>query len=239
MLAFVREKKASPVTKDTDEKKLADLISDVGNKRLREMWTTPDDLRSKVGMALLKAITEDREDGSARPGWYRGSDVEQLTSENQALRLEIERHKATPVKEETTFEIKVVDQEGDPPPEVTFRRVLPRSPQNAAGAYPDVDDKIMALLALEDRSPTPEEKQAHNRAVTEYLSKQDCLKRIQEYTLAEALKFCTRIAFAIRNVSGPTATDVRCEIRFPDGFTLHCGSLPKRALPYDLSTAPD
>ena len=92
VLAFVREKKCIPGDQvDTDEKakKLADLISDVGNMRLREMWTTADDLRSKVGMALLKAITEDREDGSARPGWYRGSEAEAATDPITALHKEI------------------------------------------------------------------------------------------------------------------------------------------------------
>lgn len=75
VLAFVRDKKfISGDQVDTDAKatKLEAFLTDVSTNRLRETWTTGDDLRAKVSLALLKAIAEDQMEGANRPGWYRG-----------------------------------------------------------------------------------------------------------------------------------------------------------------------
>ena len=87
------------VDKDDRSKRLEALIADVGSKRLRELWTTKDDLRARVGAALYKIIREDEEDGALRPGWYRGDqlpsratleEVTRLSAENRELRDQLE-----------------------------------------------------------------------------------------------------------------------------------------------------
>jgi hypothetical protein len=59
------------------------------------MWTTEEDLRSKVSMALLKSIHYASIDGMPRPGWYRGNhlppsraleDLARVYAENRKLR---------------------------------------------------------------------------------------------------------------------------------------------------------
>ena len=62
VLAFIRDKKHIPGDEvDTDEsaKQVAALIGDVGGRRLREMWTTSDDLRAPIAMSLLKTLQEE------------------------------------------------------------------------------------------------------------------------------------------------------------------------------------
>lgn len=107
VLAFVRDKKfISGDQMDTDEKakKLAGLIADINKTWLRESWTTSDDLRARISLALLKRISEDEADACPRPGWYRGSqlpspatmdEMGKLSAENRALREEIQRSKVS------------------------------------------------------------------------------------------------------------------------------------------------
>jgi hypothetical protein len=108
VLAFIREKKYITGEKlDIDEKakNLAALVENVSKNRLREIWTTSDDLRARVSSALMKAILEDEADGNPRPGWYRGNqlpspatidELARLSSENRQLRekLSSPKHRA-------------------------------------------------------------------------------------------------------------------------------------------------
>jgi hypothetical protein len=252
VLAFVREKRHVPGDQvDTDENatRLAALISDVTEGRHREMWTTPDDLRSKVGLALLKTITDDEADENARPGWYRGSqrpgaattaELAQISSENRALRVENERLSAlaTAAKKETTFAIEVLDAEGILLPELTFKFVYREDPRHAAGAFTPME------LSSQPTDPGPADLMwssqmvEFNEEIEEYLATEANAEKIREYTLREALSTSTQVTFAIRSLAGPTARDVRCEIEFPEGFTLHCGELPHPMLPHDRPQRP-
>lgn len=101
VLAFVRSASHIPgdqVDKDKKSKQLELFIADVGSKRLRETWTTKDDLRAKVAAAIYKSVREDDEEDRARPGWYRGNqlptpatmdEMAKLVSENRNLRNEV------------------------------------------------------------------------------------------------------------------------------------------------------
>jgi hypothetical protein len=66
---------------------------------MREMWTTDEDLRGKVALALLKTIQRDERRGRPRPGWYRGNrlpitvateELARLSTENRELRQQLE-----------------------------------------------------------------------------------------------------------------------------------------------------
>jgi hypothetical protein len=87
VLAFVRDKgsiRGDQLDMDSKATMLARLIDDVGRARLRETWTTTDDLRAKVAQALTKHIRDDEADGNARPGWYRGDHLPERRSPDHA-----------------------------------------------------------------------------------------------------------------------------------------------------------
>jgi hypothetical protein len=246
ILAFIREKGATRGDQvDTDQKaqKLALLISDVGSKRLREMWTTPDDLRAKVNLALIKAIAEDEADGTTRPGWYRGNqlpspatmnELANLSSENRALRAENERLKALlhTANKESTFAVEALALDGSPVTELVFSRVHQEDPQIALGAFTKMD------FAQTDDIKWSTRMQIFNKNVKAYLSTGANAELVYKYALGKALRACSRIGFMIRNVKGPTANDVRCNIEFPSGFILHTGELPEPSLPVDRPQQP-
>lgn len=106
ILAFVRDKRhitADHVDTGENALKLAKFIESVSERRLREAWTTDDDLRARVTAALTKAIMEDEADGIPRLGWYRGDqlptalsvdELARLSSENHTLREELESLRA-------------------------------------------------------------------------------------------------------------------------------------------------
>jgi len=81
VLAFVRKKSSfSAENADTDDKakRLQALIDRVASAHLRVEWTTAADLCAKVGAALSNRIASDQSNGSARAGWYRGSQLSAL-----------------------------------------------------------------------------------------------------------------------------------------------------------------
>ena len=104
VLAFIRE--SSHVTADKMQSgepaaRLEAFVKELRNLHLCEPWTTETDLCSRVVQAVRKQIDEDEADDSQRPGWYRGDhlpsdalalqEVTQLSSENRALRAELEK----------------------------------------------------------------------------------------------------------------------------------------------------
>ncbi len=102
--AFVRDRAAiSGAHMDVGEGavRLQAFIEEVSKRRLREPWTTGDDLRAKVSLAVHKAIVEDALDDKPRPGWYRGDalpapaaatldEVARLSAENRELRARVD-----------------------------------------------------------------------------------------------------------------------------------------------------
>lgn len=69
------------VDKDEKARKLEALIAEISKTCLRETWTTADDLRGRVSLALLKRIEDNEAEGTARPGWYRGTQLPRPTEE--------------------------------------------------------------------------------------------------------------------------------------------------------------
>jgi hypothetical protein len=99
VLSFVRDLGSVPGDKvDTGDKRarLDAFIKKVEASHLREKWTTEDDLRAKVPIAILKQANRDEADGKARPGWYRGpvsgvplDEIAKLSAENRDLRAQL------------------------------------------------------------------------------------------------------------------------------------------------------
>jgi len=79
VLAFIRDAK-HVVKADMDhaperQRMLNDFIGRVESQWQRATWTTSDDLRRNVAVALMKHVREDENRGTARVGWYRGDTV--------------------------------------------------------------------------------------------------------------------------------------------------------------------
>jgi hypothetical protein len=79
VLAFIRDDnhilKTLTEPDPVKAKKLSDFITHVQDKCYRERWTTVEDLRGRVAVALLKQIDRDARNGRQRPGWYRGDNL--------------------------------------------------------------------------------------------------------------------------------------------------------------------
>lgn len=79
ILAFVRE--ATHVSGDMVEtetgrtRKLKAFRRKVESAHLREPWTTDEDLVGRVANALGRAILDDEDNDTPRPGWYRGDTI--------------------------------------------------------------------------------------------------------------------------------------------------------------------
>ncbi|WP_437298893.1 DUF4062 domain-containing protein [Sorangium sp. So ce426] len=252
VIAFIRKDAAITGDKmDTGKtaKRLQEFKAKVKSRHLVEWWDTEADLRARVASAIPKRIREDEDEGTPRPGWYRGGqgaspavveEMAHLLSDNRTLREENERLKAlvAAVKEVTTFEVEVLDSEGNPLPELTFKFVYQQDPQHAAGAFTPLE------LSSGSTSPGPADLMwssqmvEFNQKIEKYLATAENANRVRQYTQEVALNGSTRIIFAIRSAGGPTTNDVRCEIEFPEGFTLHCGELPNPRLPHDLPERP-
>jgi hypothetical protein len=104
VLAFIRSKSFITAENmddsDTERKRLAMFIADIEKNHHREVWTSTDDLRSKVSVALDKEIRRDERRGHPRPGWYRGDrlpptaaavELVYLTTERRELKEQIDR----------------------------------------------------------------------------------------------------------------------------------------------------
>lgn len=101
VLAFTRDKGSITANNmDTDEKaqKLAAFMERVRGRHLCESWSTKEDLRSRVPIAVFKAIMHDESLRRSRPGWYRGNhlpptaaveELARLSAENRRLREEM------------------------------------------------------------------------------------------------------------------------------------------------------
>lgn len=93
VLAFIRELREAPgdmVEKGEAAAKLDMFIAKLRGAHHVEAWTTVDDLRAKVPVALMKIAREDESEGSERPGWYRGAGS--ATALNEWARLSAENH---------------------------------------------------------------------------------------------------------------------------------------------------
>jgi hypothetical protein len=100
VLAFIREPHAVPgdmVEKGEAAPKLDAFIKQLRTAHLVETWSTVDDLRAKVPVALMKIAREDESEGRERPGWYRGpasaaalDELARLSAENRELRAKVE-----------------------------------------------------------------------------------------------------------------------------------------------------
>lgn len=125
ILAFIRERREIPgdqVDIDEKAKKLANFIADVNKQCHRETWTTADDLRARVNVALLKSIQEDEMEENPRPGWYRGDqlpslatvdELARLSRENRDQRDELEKLR-TQLSSAPRVALKLVDEDGQP-----------------------------------------------------------------------------------------------------------------------------
>ena len=79
ILAFIRGKKAITIDMVDDDKRSASKLRRFANKikdrHLVKEWTKKEDLVSFVTNALNEAIKTDEDNGSRRPGWYRGDEI--------------------------------------------------------------------------------------------------------------------------------------------------------------------
>jgi hypothetical protein len=102
ILAFIRERNV-PITEEERERtpelqqKLEKFIEKAKSNKMVSFWTTPDDLATKVTLALYKAFTS-----HPRPGWIRadeapspqlGNELAELSKENRDLRIQLEELK--------------------------------------------------------------------------------------------------------------------------------------------------
>jgi hypothetical protein len=84
--------------------KLEALKARVNDKHLCVEWREKDDLVARVSEALKNQMTDDEDNGNARPGWYRGSEIPKaetldefarLSSETERLRSELDSLRAS------------------------------------------------------------------------------------------------------------------------------------------------
>src|SRR6266700_2792061 len=127
ILAFIRELNAVPgdmVERGPDKEPLDSFIQMVRAERLIEEWTTIDDLRARVHVALMMQVRRDGERDHSRPGWYRGpvapsvEEIVTLSAENRRLRGRIAARDAGTFP---TFVPDIIDAIKLAPPGTTIR----------------------------------------------------------------------------------------------------------------------
>ena len=123
VLAFIRERAATPgdqVETGDGAVHLARFTREVRSTHLVERWTTADDLKAKVALALSKSISDAELDGQPRPGWYRGDhlpsgvateELARLSAENRDLRKLVAVPEPLPTLEVLKIRVRAVTNE--------------------------------------------------------------------------------------------------------------------------------
>jgi hypothetical protein len=97
ILAFIREQSwitvdrtdrdPDPSKKAEKSEKLATFKEKLTNRHMFKAWSDINDLRAKVAAALNARIREDEDDGTPRPGWYRGDQLPQTVASEELAEL--------------------------------------------------------------------------------------------------------------------------------------------------------
>jgi len=116
VLAFIRDRDVAvtPLERESDpkkNKKLDDFIKKAKSNKMCDFWSTPDDLATKVSVALHKIFIK-----KPRSGWIKAENVKfdeisqeivKLSQENRELRLENENLKSKIISKKPIIELTV------------------------------------------------------------------------------------------------------------------------------------
>ncbi|HEY0133473.1 MAG TPA: DUF4062 domain-containing protein [Nannocystis sp.] len=107
ILAFLREEDATPYSK-TDHDAGAQVRAfreEIQSEKLYGSWRHGEDLCNAVGEALWRQIRNDEDEGTERPGWFRGDagivsaetldELARLSQENHSLRTQLDAVRLT------------------------------------------------------------------------------------------------------------------------------------------------
>lgn len=242
VLAFVRDK--SSITADQmddreNAEKLRAFVETIERAHLAKRWKHRDDLRAELASALRHVIEEDEIDGTLPPGWYRGGAPTSPEIATELARLSTENHQLRETiaagSRKTTFSLEVFGGDGSALGEVAFARSPMMSLSEAARLFEKEEIEYASEGGRQKDASLMEE---YNDRVRTLLADEEKRQELQQYIIATALPACTRITLGIRSVHGPTASDVRCRLSFPAGFTLWLGEAKEPRIPYWLPKRP-